>query len=57
VDRVPHYFYGPQDTPMAREGDGTERAATANEILKHFPDTRRWPSSPTPTREPDTKNR
>ena len=29
-----HYFYGPKDTPMVREDDGTERAANASEILE-----------------------
>ena len=52
---MPHYFYGPKDMPMVREDDGTERVATASEILEHFPDTRRWPSLPT-TRESDTTN-
>jgi anti-anti-sigma factor len=53
VDRALHYFYGPKDAPMVREDDGIERAATSSEILKQFPDTRRWPSIPT-TRESDS---
>jgi len=54
---VAHYFYGPKDTPMVREDDGTERAATASEILEHFPDTRRWPTGPKPTEETNPNGR
>jgi anti-anti-sigma factor len=55
VDRVLHFFYGPKDAPMVREDDGIERAATASEIRKQFPDTRRWPSIPA-TLESDSTN-
>lgn len=55
MDRALHYYYGPKDTPMVREDDGTERVATASEILEQFPDTRRWPRVPA-TRESDSMN-
>ena len=54
---VPHFFYGPKDVPMAREGDGAERDATAAEVCEHFPDPRRWPSDPVRSEDAELRSR
>jgi hypothetical protein len=45
---APEFFRGPDDAPMAREEDGTERLATPREVLDHFQgdEHRRWPAGP-----------